>query len=178
MKPFGFLMVEHRLIEKMIILLNKETILMKEKNDINPEFIGNICDFFHNYVDLVHHGKEEKILFKKLKKKNLSKEHEKLLNQLLSEHAFARKTVKEIKSLKSKYLNGKKEELTSIISKINALAALYPKHIATEDRHFFIPCMNYFAEKEQNKMSEAFIEYDRTFMHEEYKKLIEMMQKW
>jgi hypothetical protein len=52
----------------------------------------------------------------------------------------------------------------------------YPAHIAKEDKHFFIPCMEYFTKKEQDSMLQAFWDFDRRLIHEKYRGLVERLE--
>jgi hemerythrin-like domain-containing protein len=52
----------------------------------------------------------------------------------------------------------------------------YPKHIEKEDKHFFIPCMDYFSQKEKDKMFEESWEFDRKLFHEKYTKIVEALE--
>ena len=74
MEPAGPLMIEHRLIERMIRLLKKEIELIESGKKPDPEFIYCAADFLHSYADRTHHGKEEDILFRELSKKALSED--------------------------------------------------------------------------------------------------------
>jgi hemerythrin-like domain-containing protein len=62
MLPIGPMMIEHRLIERMISLMAKERDRMKTSNKANPSFIDTIVDFIRTYADHCHHGKEENII--------------------------------------------------------------------------------------------------------------------
>jgi len=84
-------MWEHRLIERMLISVEAEILQINSR--FNPIFIDTIVDFIRIYADRTHHGKEEDILFRDMKKKPLSGEHERIMNELVEEHVFARKTV-------------------------------------------------------------------------------------
>ena len=66
MLPIAPLMIEHRLIEKMIVVIRKEIDRYESEGNINPEFIDAAVDFIHVYADKCHHGKEEDILFRDL----------------------------------------------------------------------------------------------------------------
>ena len=72
-KPVAPLMIEHRLIERIVTPLLKEIKAIQNMNKIDCDFISEIIDFFQVYVDKIHHGKEEVILFRDLKTKNISK---------------------------------------------------------------------------------------------------------
>ena len=62
MKPPGPLMIEHRLIERMIKVLAGELEHMAARAVANPQLIQVAIDFFRTYADRTHHGKEEDIL--------------------------------------------------------------------------------------------------------------------
>ena len=161
MLPIGPLMIEHRLIERMVALLKKEA-------QINLNFIGIAVDFFRFYADRCHHGKEEDILFRALAAKQLSPEHKKMMTDLLQDHVRARELVGK---LKDSHTAGDIKEC------IDKIVQLYTVHIQKEDKQFFIPAMDYFTKEEQGAMLCEFQEFDRMLIHEKYKKLVEQIEK-
>jgi len=172
--PAGPLMIEHRLIEKMIALAAKN---LKSwgafAGKVDPAFIDTMVDFIRTYADRCHHGKEEDILFRDLKKKPLSREHNKILNDLINEHIQARKAVSSLVTAKEDYVQGKKEAIKPILDSIKWLVEFYPVHILKEDRQYFIPVMKYFSSQEQSNMLKEFREFDSRLIHEKYKKVLE-----
>ena len=176
MMPIGPLMKEHRLIEKMIQLMEKEIEKMKKFAKANPLFIDIAVDFIRMYADRTHHGKEEDILFRELEKKALSPNHSRIMEELVEEHIWARSTVAKLVDTKNQYLKGNVELLNDIISHLTELTEFYPKHIEKEDKHFFIPVMKYFTKEEQDKMLQEFWDFDKTLIHEKYEKVIQNLQ--
>jgi hemerythrin-like domain-containing protein len=176
MKPIGPLMVEHRLIERMISLLDMEMKRLKQGGVPDIEFLSTAVDFIRFYADRTHHGKEEDILFRDLVKKQLVTEHNRIMNELINEHVFARKTVKNLITAKDRYLQGNKESVGDIINSITDLVNLYPKHIEKEDKHFFYPVLDYFTREEQDAMLAEFREFDRKLVHEKYRVLVESLE--
>jgi len=176
MMPIGPLMIEHRLIEKMILLMKNEIEKMKEYAKANPLFIDIAVDFIRFYADRTHHGKEEHILFRDLEKKELSPNHTKIMQELVDEHIWARNTVGKLVDAKNQYTKGNVNVLDEIVNLMSKLVEFYPKHIEKEDKHFFIPVMKYFTEDEQNKMLQEFWDFDKTLIHEKYKNVIENLQ--
>jgi hemerythrin-like domain-containing protein len=176
MKPIGPLMVEHRLIERMITIVKQETDEIKEGKNADPVFIETYVDFARTYADRCHHGKEEDILFRDLAKKKLSPEHKKTMDELVQEHIYARKTVGELVAAKDLYVHGNKDALKDVAAKLKALAEFYPKHIEKEDKHFFFPILDYFTKKEQDDMLQEFWEFDRKLIHEKYQKVVEKFE--
>ncbi|MFW9972365.1 MAG: hemerythrin domain-containing protein [Candidatus Odinarchaeota archaeon] len=177
MMPIGPLMKEHRLIEKMINIMDDEITKIKKYNKVNPLFVDTAVDFIRMYADRTHHGKEEDILFRDLSKKDLSPNHAKIMDELVEEHAWARNKVGMLVDAKNEYVEGNIKKLDEIVNLISELTKFYPKHIEKEDKHFFIPVMKYFSEEEQKNMLQEFWEFDKTLIHEKYQKVVEILQK-
>jgi hemerythrin-like domain-containing protein len=171
MKPVGPLMWEHRLIEKMLLSMMKHVDKIEKSKKVNPVVIDVAVDFVRIYADRTHHGKEEEILFRDLAKKDLTPELKKIMQELLDEHVWGRKTTALLVAAKDKYLQGDEKRLAEIIDLARQLGNFYPKHIAKEDKHFFYPCQEYFTKEEQEKMLEEFLEFDRKMIHEKYNKV-------
>jgi hemerythrin-like domain-containing protein len=171
MKPVGPLMWEHRLIEKMLSSLMKHIDDIEKNKKVNPVVIDIAVDFVRVYADRTHHGKEEEILFRDLAKKDLAPELKKIMQELLDEHAWGRKTTASLVKAEEEYLRGDEKKLTEIIDLARQLGTFYPKHIEKEDKHFFYPCQEYFSREEQDKMLAEFYEFDRKMIHEKYNKV-------
>ena len=69
MMPIGPLMIEHRVIERMIALMSDHLKLLRKEKQIDPLFIEKAVRFIKVYADECHHGKEEDILFRELRNK-------------------------------------------------------------------------------------------------------------
>lgn len=177
MKPIGPLMVEHRLIERMIAVVKDEVNKIRKGKKADPLFIDTYVDFARTYADRCHHGKEEDILFRDLIKKELSPGHKKTMDELVEEHVYARKMVGELVAAKDRYIQGEKDALRDVVARLQSLAEFYPKHIEKEDKHLFFPILDYFTKQEQDTMLQEFWEFDRKLIHEKYQKIVEQFQK-
>jgi hemerythrin-like domain-containing protein len=177
MMPIGPLMIEHRLIEKMITLMDEEIAKMKKHRKANPLFIETAVDFIRMYADRTHHGKEEDILFRDLEKKDLSPNHENIMDELVEEHIWARNTVGKLVDAKQQYVKGNVNVVDDIIELMSELTEFYPKHIEKEDKRFFIPVMKYFTQEEQDAMLDEFWEFDKTLIHEKYQQVVSNLQE-
>jgi hemerythrin-like domain-containing protein len=175
MKPRGPLMIEHRLIEQMIELIKKESSKIKETIKVETAFIESAVDFIRTYADKTHHGKEEDILFRECAKKKMNKDDEKVMNELIEEHKFGRKTVEELVKAKEDYIKGK-DTLNIILDKLDVLVEFYPKHIEKEDKNFFPNSEKYFTEDELQDMLKEFWEFDKKMIHEKYKMVVEELK--
>ncbi|HQL00877.1 MAG TPA: hemerythrin domain-containing protein [Smithellaceae bacterium] len=173
MKPIGAMMWEHRLIEKMLDAFMKHVDQIEKKQIVNPVVIDMAVDFVRTYADRTHHGKEEEIFFRDLRKKNIAPELSAIMQELLDEHAWGRKTTAALVDAKEKYLQGDPSKLAEIVGIARELGHFYPRHIEKEDKHFFYPCQDYFSTDEQEKMLDEFWEFDRKMIHEKYNHVYE-----
>jgi len=176
MLPVDMLVEEHGLIERIIKPLQIAKATISETNTVDTNFIVVAADFFRTYADKYHHGKEEGILFKELSQKKLSEKDDKLMLELMMEHAYARKTVNALENANIAYLAGNTEKVNNILKHLETLADLYPKHIQKEDKQFFYQSMEYFTKKEQEEMLTKFLEFNCEFTKTKYRKIIENLE--
>ena len=176
MKPIGPLMREHRLIERMIALLDAGLKHITEKGEANVDLLITATDFLRTYADRTHHGKEEDILFRVLAKKQLTEDLSIVMNELITEHVRARNLVKSLVNARNNYATGNIDSLQDIISGIKELINLYPMHIRKEDKNFFYPAQEYLSKKEQDDMLVEFWEFDRRLIHEKYEQIVQNIE--
>jgi hemerythrin-like domain-containing protein len=175
-KPIVPLKTEHGLIDQMIKLARDETLKIATRDEFNPAFIDTTVDFLRIYADRTHHGKEEDILFRDLKDKDLSAADRQMMEELIHEHVYARETVDELVEAKEQVLQGYPEALETVVEKMAALIELYPEHINKEDNVFFPASMTYFTASEQDAMLEEMWEFDREMIHEKYRSVVERLK--
>ncbi|OGQ11432.1 MAG: hypothetical protein A2026_07480 [Deltaproteobacteria bacterium RBG_19FT_COMBO_46_12] len=177
MMPIGPLMIEHRLIERMIDVMREELVLIMKEKKVDPEFIEMAVDFIRTYADRCHHGKEEDILFRDLGGKKLTDDHKRIVGELVEEHRLGRKITGRLVEANAKYVQGSQEALSVIMDCIKSLVEFYPKHIEKEDKHFFIPCMDYFTDSEKDTMLKEEWEFDKSLIHEKYQNMVIAAEK-
>jgi hemerythrin-like domain-containing protein len=177
MKPIGPLMIEHRLIERMVRLLDRQLKRTNETSQVNTNLISTGVDFFRTYADKTHHGKEEDILFRELSAKRLADEDKEMMERLVQEHIWARQAVGRLSDANHHYIEGDRQAIEQIVYELGELVKFYPMHIEKEDKHFFIPVMEYFSQAEQQSMLEKFREFDGTMIHEKYKRTVEEIEE-
>ena len=173
MMPIGPMMIEHRLIERMLAVARRELERFTREKYLEPEFIRELVDFIRMYADRCHHGKEEDILFRELGRKELSAEHRAATEELVREHQWARGQTRELAEATERYASGDEEALVTVLARLNALTEFYPKHIEKEDKHYFLPVMRYFSAEEKDAMLREGYEFDQSLIHEKYRRLVE-----
>lgn len=175
MQARGPLMIEHRLIERMISLIERALARIESENQVDPLFIDTAVDFIRMYADRTHHGKEEDILFRELGKRHLSSDDRRVMNELIAEHVFGRSITKALVDANTQYRNGDTSALSEIAAKLKTLVDFYPRHIEKEDKVFFPGAREYFKDEEDQAMLEEFWKFDRKMIHEKYKTVLETL---
>jgi hemerythrin-like domain-containing protein len=176
MMPIGPLMKEHRLIERMIVLMQKELERLKEGEELDHVFVDTAVDFVRTYADRCHHGKEEDILFRELAKKPLSEGHSRTMRELIEEHVHSRETTGTLAAAKERHAQGDIQALGSVVNALQDLVELYPAHIEKEDKRFFVPSMEYFSRQEQDEMLKEYWEFDKRLIHEKYATIVGQLE--
>ncbi|MFO7496639.1 MAG: hemerythrin domain-containing protein [Desulfobacterales bacterium] len=176
MQARGPLMIEHRLIERMLSVIEDALVKIKSEHEVDPVFVDTAVDFIRMYADRTHHGKEEDILFRDLKNKPLSTEDRRIMNELIGDHVFGRLTTQALVDANHRYRNADETALADIADKLQTLIDFYPKHIAKEDKVFFPSARAYFTDEEDQAMLAEFWEFDRKIIHEKYKSVVEDLE--
>ena len=169
MQARGPLMIEHRLIESMIAVIQRKLERAAQTQSVDPYFVDAAVDFIRVYADRTHHGKEEDILFRELRKKNMSADHQRIMNELIEEHVFGRQTTKALVEANTRYRKADPSALTEVTAGLRTLVGFYPKHIKKEDVVFFPAALAYLTENEDQAMLAEFWEFDRKMIHEKYR---------
>ena len=175
--PAGPLMAEHRVIERMLAILEVQLVAMAETRTVDPALIDTVVDFIRTYADRCHHGKEEDILFRRLADKPLDDELAEVMAGLVADHVRGRSMTQSLVQANTRYRSGDVMALSEIEACVRALVEFYPVHIAKEDRHFFKPCLEYFADAEKDAMLADFDEFDRALIHEKYRGIVERLEQ-
>ncbi|MFH1035723.1 MAG: hemerythrin domain-containing protein [Pseudomonadota bacterium] len=176
MWPIGPLMHEHRLIERMLAVLGQEIASLEAGDQPDLEFIGQAAEFFRAYADRCHHGKEEDILFRELKKIELSPELAGIMAELEEEHRQGRARVGAVLEARQRLAQGQREALPQLLEGLKWLVGFYPVHIQKEDKHFFFPVMEYFDAGAKAAMLAEFQRFDQELVHEFFRQRVEIWE--
>ena len=123
---------EHRLILRMIALLERNAPRTADGTYTNWQFYLDGVDFIRNYADSFHHAKEEDVLFAALVKNGMPREHSPVAAMMM-EHEQGRAFVKAMESATLEALNGQSGREQIIADNSLAYAALLREHISKEN---------------------------------------------
>jgi hemerythrin-like domain-containing protein len=166
MMPIVPLMIEHRVIERMIVALRAELSAIEQTGSLDVGFLASAVDFLRRYADQCHHGKEELILFRELQRKALQPQHAATLAELLDEHTAGRAAVGRLATAIGGHRPG--DATSEVIERLRAIVEFYPAHIRKEDHGFFRPVMDLFTQEERDGMLAEGHALDSSLLHEWY----------
>jgi hemerythrin-like domain-containing protein len=171
-------MHEHRLIERMLDLLRKETTRIQNGERVDPLFIEQAVDFFRTFADRCHHGKEEDILFRELRSKPMTEPQRMIMDELIEEHVQGRRLVAWLEEINhSLVYEGSSSATGDVQAAMDALLHFYPNHIEKEDKRFFHPVMDYFTREEMDAMLGEYEAFEKELLHEKYNAMIEGFER-
>ncbi|MDD2678564.1 MAG: hemerythrin domain-containing protein [Candidatus Nanoarchaeia archaeon] len=175
MEANEMLLYEHKIIYSLLKKLQTKIEEMKKTKEVQGSFIDLLTDFFMTYIDVYHHGKEENIMFERLKKKNLTQKHKDSMDLLLKQHELGRKLTEKIIKTTAEYFKGRTTQIDELIKILEEFKKLYIEHAEFEDNHFFKEALEYFSSKEKEQLIQDFFKFNIRMVDEKYKNLIEII---
>lgn len=133
--PTDVLMAEHRVIERVLTALERK---IEELGDgpFPRQFFEQALDFFANFADRCHHGKEEERLFPLLKQRGIP-EHGGPIGVMLDEHQTGRAHLAAIRSNLDAAERGDAAAVAAIRTEASGYIRLLRQHIQKEDNILF-----------------------------------------
>jgi hemerythrin-like domain-containing protein len=123
---------EHKLILRMITLVEQNTALLEEGKFRNLQFYLDAVDFIRNYADRYHHAKEEDVLFVELVKNGMP-EKQSPIEAMHMEHDEGRAHVRAIEDAAQKAIADETGQAVIIAEHAKGYAELLRGHIEKED---------------------------------------------
>lgn len=114
MKPTDELKDEHKVILRMLKILEKAAQNLEEGKEVKPEGFKKAVDFIRNFADRCHHGKEEDTLFPMMEKYGIPREGGPL-GVMLYEHTLGRNYVKGMAEALEKYEKGDRSSIKKLV---------------------------------------------------------------
>lgn len=123
---------EHKLILRMIALLEKNAPKTAAGSYLNWQFYLDGIAFIRQYADRFHHAKEEDVLFKALIDNGMPKDNSPVAAMLV-EHDQGRSYVRAMEKAVHEAQAGSKKSCQAVAANALGYAALLRDHIAKED---------------------------------------------
>lgn len=178
--PTESLMEEHRVIERMLKVIEAISDRLEKGDNVSPDILENVLDFIRTFADKCHHGKEEDLLYPRAESRGIPREGGPI-GMMLIEHDEGRSFVKEMAKALEKHSGGDRSAQTVFANNGKAYSGLLSQHIYKEDNILYPMINNVLSEEDQEEMSERFERVERERIgegrHHHYIHLIEGLER-
>jgi len=171
MKPTEILSHEHRVIEQVLDCLERTADECRSAGTLDEQAVRAAIDFFRNFADRCHHGKEETHLFPAMEAKG-SPRHGGPIGAMLYEHEQGRACVREMEEAIEPAAAGDPAAQRRFVDRATRYVDLLREHIHKEDHCLFAMADQLFADSDQQRLLDAFSRVEAEEMgagtHEKY----------
>ena len=155
MQPTDILMNEHRIIEQVLDCLEKILKQCTTENRLDAQSAKQAIDFFQNFADRCHHGKEEAHLFPMMQANGFSGGCSPVV-VMLREHELGRLYLQGMEAAIGPAMAGDSEAMKWFIQHGQSYLKLLREHIHKEDICLFPAANHRLTEKDQGQLMAAF----------------------
>jgi len=165
---------EHKLILRMIALVEQNTVLMEQGKFRDWQFYLDAVDFIRNYADRFHHAKEEDVLFVALVKNGMPEKNSPI-EAMHMEHDQGRAFVRGMEAAAQKALAGETGQIPVIAENAKGYAELLRGHIDKEDNILYPLAERVLPEELRPQMVQDYAEAAARTpeLEEKYRRLVE-----
>lgn len=169
---------EHKLILRMIALVEKNTQLLEQGKFRDWQFYLDAVDFIRNYADRFHHAKEEHVLFVELIRNGMP-EKQSPIEAMHMEHDQGRAHVLAIEAAARKALAGEAGQTAVMVENAKGYAALLRGHIDKENDILYPLAERILPQEVRDRMLAAYAraEAKTPQLEEKYLKLVERYEQ-
>jgi hemerythrin-like domain-containing protein len=172
---------EHAAIETMLTILDKICNKLRGDENVDPEHLDRIIEFFRVFADRCHHGKEEEIFFPALVMAGIPKEGGPI-GVMLGEHDRMRGLMHGLAEVVERYRAGEAKAAEAIVLYASDYAATLRGHIEKENNVLFKMAEMHLAPDEEKELAERFesMEVDKIGVgkHEELHAVLERLEEF
>ena len=154
-KAMEVLRKEHKGILKMLDVTETVAGRLEAGEDVAPETLTSLLEFFRLFADRCHHGKEEDLLFPRLQEKGMPRAGGPIA-VMLAEHDQGRALVKQMAEASEAYKTGATGAGSRWAEAARGYTALLRGHIDKEDNVLFVMAERLLSPAEQGKLAESF----------------------
>jgi hemerythrin-like domain-containing protein len=135
-KPLDDLKHEHRLIERVLAVLERVTEQLERNEKVSPEILAQGLEFVRGFADGCHHAKEEHGLFPTLASKSPTIEGGPV-RVLTADHDAGRKLMRDLEHGIEAMRGGRPEGASAARQALRTYTHMLRRHIAKEEEILF-----------------------------------------
>ncbi len=160
MQPTEILQREHRLIEQVLGCLEKMALEAEALGRLDTEAATQAIEFFRQFADKCHHGKEEAKLFPAMEAKGFSP-HNGPTAVMRYEHELGRDHVRKMAEAVQRIAAGNTAAIAQFVQHAREYVELLWEHIGKEDHCLFPMANNALGHEEQARLLAEFQEAEQ-----------------
>lgn len=180
MKATEILMSEHRVIERVLAVLDVAASNLENGMPVRMEFFVKATQFITGFADGCHHRKEEGVLFPTMAHYGVPVEGGPI-GVMLYDHEQGRLFTQGIREAIQRVEAGESGALQALIQNVHGYADLLRLHIQKEDNILFPMANRFIPAAEHDKVLDGFehVEHEETGegVHEKYLALADELEK-
>lgn len=176
LRPSDILQQEHRVIEQVLECLAQIAQRAQRAGRLDVQSAEQAIDFFRNFADYCHHGKEESHFFPALEAKGVPRDGGPT-GVMLHEHELGRQYVSGMSDCVAAAGDGDPVAIAQFVEHADAFIRLLRDHIQKEDHCLFHMADQVFSAADQAELLAAFAHVEEQHIgagvHERYLQLAE-----
>ncbi len=161
LQPYATLAREHRLIERALEVLRRFCDDVVRTKMLDSAVAGDLLRFLREFADLVHHLKEEEILFPAIEANGFFPGC-----GLVSEHQLGRRRVRNMAAAVERWSAGDAEARRVFVRQARSYLSLLRSHIAKEESCLANTCARTFSKHDAERLACEFAELEQREMGE------------
>jgi hemerythrin-like domain-containing protein len=180
MQPTETLKHEHRVIERVLAVLERASDKLARNEAVDVAVFTQAVDFIRNFADRCHHAKEEDNLFRRMGERGFPY-HDGPIAVMLAEHDQGRQYVRGLAEAAERYGRGDAAATREIIANARGFSQLLAQHIQKEDTILYVMADNVLSPADQRDLAERFERLEQEIVgpggHERYVALVDDLER-
>jgi hemerythrin-like domain-containing protein len=180
MQPTETLKHEHRVIERVLAVLDRACDKLARNEPVDPAVFTGAVDFIRNFADRCHHAKEEDNLFRRMGERGFPVSDGPIA-VMLAEHEEGRRFVRGLAEAAERYAKGDTSAARDIVPNARGYSQLLSQHIQKEDNILYMMADNTFTPADQRDLEERFERLEQEIVgpggHERYVALVAELER-
>ncbi|MFW9984583.1 MAG: hemerythrin domain-containing protein [Candidatus Odinarchaeota archaeon] len=180
MQPLESLAKEHRLFAKAVSVTEAFRHEIDTSGPIRPQRYWKLVDFWSTYADIVHHGKEEQLLFPAIAEQSELSQYAATIDKLVEEHMYLLGYITDLRRWARPMFTGDRAARERVIHCLDGYIELIGPHIKLEDEELFPAAADLLSKKELNELAKEFKALDARVspnVHSYYRDIVDNLMK-
>lgn len=183
MYPIDTLLDEHKLVDRVFAIIEKVRDKLEDEEEIPAPIFWKLVEFIRGYADVIHHSKEEDILFEQMREHDtdLPKEVDRNIAVLIEEHIEALDLANEMHKGIRAYQRGSSEGRKNILKAVNEYLNIMQPHFKMEEDEVFPAMVKVLSQEEKDKMKADFERFDEILggkdVHKRYEQIVDELER-